>query len=367
MVGSNEEKVTRFDLPSFKIIVNDGLGFVSRNLERLEIAFRFSSDSDRKEVIGFLEARTKYNPEQYPKINFDSSDENLLVFHGENAKHLAKLLLEDVHFALPIDEFCEFGAAFKNTSRLEERLADLQVQGETLKTLHTNLSENLPSGDMTEVKECSNLEVKYEMEEGLDFTDSNFSKQQLSLVQQIREQNESNSQLSGKIIKQYAAIQQQIADRNKITKTIRDFCNFMISLVKKKETQIPAHAVGEIEAKIAEIPTPKPGSYLSADQLAKCTPEQLKDNVDNLIARFEDHKTAEEKAAKLIKFIATNCKTAYEYTLAKSKPVVIAIIRAVVSASSSVLAAGSSLFVSTRAAQQRNSPPGTPSTPRGNP
>ena len=130
---------------------------------------------------------------------------------------------------------------------------------------------------------------------------------------------------------------------------------------------MPGHSVNEVENKVAEITLPETGSYISADKLAKCTPEELECNINNLIERFNDHKTAEEKAAKLVKWVAKNCKEAYEYTLVKSKPAVTVIIRAVASVSSSVLAAGRGFFASRESTSNDNSNPENESKTGGPP
>lgn len=239
---------------------------------------------------------------------------------------------------------------FRSEKEQEDQLSELRYQGTALKALLTNLSkillaENIAGIEMVEFKsQHQENDDAEDVDEKNDEYDEDMPITQASLEEEIEEQNEENIKLAREIIQQCAAVEKIIAEKSKITNAIYALCNYIISFSEKKEVKLSDADLEKLEEGTAAISTPIPASVVPINELNQPTIEELSARVDDLVKRFDNSRSISEKAVKLVQWVASKCKPAYDYALSKIEPAAQAMIRAVASTPSAVLSAGRSLF-----------------------
>ncbi len=367
-------------VPGFEIMLEESRG-------TRYIKFRFATREDAEKFLVYQGSKIK------TKFPEEGNDSNILAFDKENILAVSKfLLLKSTDCILPVKEFLTLRNYLLNNpnflteeekktldANVERHLIQLKEKNKKLEALSINLAralsshtdsiavspeideikqdklekndkddeeeENTPityEGSIEEDEQEEYKTVHYEIDENIDFTDSIFPEQLILIEEQLQAANEHNKALLDKIQSHYKQIEQYINDRSRLTNTICAFFKLMMKFIEKKETQMPENVRVQVESGLVDVPTS--GSFLASNKLDKCTTvRELEENISNLI-KCSNENTTEGKITNLLKWVARNCKTAYNYTLSKIEPAAQAIIRTAVSTPSSVFNAGRSLF-----------------------
>jgi hypothetical protein len=228
------------------------------------------------------------------------------------------------------------------------RLQKVREENIKLKELQMNLYDTLSSSAGKKEQnalltqeggiEEDELEEEYKaLPHEIEEKDS-ISEEELLLEKELTAANEYNKKLRGAIKAHYQRIDQLIADRSKIRNTILNFFDAMRKFIIEKKTHAPKSTLQEFEEKAGDLRTRKSGKYAPTNELDQCSIEELKNNVTLLIERLNQDKTIEEKAGKLLQWVAKNCKAAYNYTFSQSTSAVQSLIRTIRSSRSSSVA-----------------------------
>ncbi|MCE3238094.1 MAG: hypothetical protein K0R24_1075 [Gammaproteobacteria bacterium] len=257
------------------------------------------------------------------------------MFRSDGEKEDLKIRLHDTQTQnIKLEELCTI---LHNT--LSSPFADSRVklvdQGNGTLVNFENEEEDDEEEENTPLTEEGDINEEDEREEeykatSYEIDEGSFISGEVPLVKQLEAADQHNKALRDAIKAHYQQVEQIIADKSKIRNIILTFFEAIRKLMMEKNPHAAKSTLKQFEEKSVDLYTRKSDIYVPGNKLNECASiKELTENVTHLIDRLNEDRTIEEKAGKLLQWVAKNCKAAYNYTLSQSSSAVQVVIRAI--------------------------------------